>query len=121
MDVVVPVNRIAAFLGYVYGVGAERGIRIRSFGHAGDGNLHIYCAGNGIPEDEFRGKAAEIMQLAYAKCDELGGQVSGEHGIGHAKKAFLRESVGETAYELMAGIKRVSTPRGILNPGKVCS
>ncbi len=121
MDVVVPVNRIAEFLGYVYGVGAERGIRIRSFGHAGDGNLHVYCAGNGIDEDEFRAKAAEIMKLAYEKCDELGGLVSGEHGIGHAKKEYLRESVGETAYGLMAGIKQVFDPKGILNPGKVCS
>ena len=121
MDVVVPVNRIAEFLGYVYGVGAERGIRIRSFGHAGDGNLHVYCAGNGIDEDEFRAKAAETMKLAYEKCDELGGLVSGEHGIGHAKKEYLRESVGETAYGLMAGIKQVFDPKGILNPGKVCS
>ena len=121
MDVVVPVNHIAEFLGYVYGVGAERGIRIRSFGHAGDGNLHVYCAGNGIDEDEFRAKAAEIMKLAYEKCDELGGLVSGEHGIGHAKKEYLRESVGETAYGLMAGIKQVFDPKGILNPGKVCS
>lgn len=120
MDVVVPVDRIAGFLGFVYGVGAEHGIRIRSFGHAGDGNLHIYCAGNGVDEADFKRKAADIMARAYEKCAELGGQVSGEHGIGHAKKAYLRESVGETAYGLMTGIKQVFDPQGILNPGKVC-
>ena len=120
MDVVVPVNHIPEFLGYVYGVGAEEGMHIRSFGHAGDGNLHVYCAGNDVAEDVFLPKAKRIMDCAYAKCAELGGQVSGEHGIGHAKKDYLRESVGETAYGLMSGIKRVFDPKGILNPGKVC-
>lgn len=120
MDVVVPPNKIPGFLGYVYGVGAELGLRIRSFGHAGDGNLHIYCVGNGMDEEQFKQKAAAVMEQAYAKCSELGGQVSGEHGIGHAKKAYLRESVGDTAYELMTGIKKVFDPQGILNPGKVC-
>lgn len=120
MDVVVPVNHIPEFLGYVYGVGADEGMRIRSFGHAGDGNLHVYCAGNDVAEDVFLPKAKRIMDCAYAKCAELGGQVSGEHGIGHAKKGYLRGSVGETAYGLMAGIKRVFDPKGILNPGKVC-
>ena len=121
MDVVVPPNAIPEFLGYVYGVGVEHDIRIRSFGHAGDGNLHIYCVGNGMDEAEFKQTAAAIMELAYRKCSEMGGQVSGEHGIGHAKKEYLRESVGDTAYGLMAGIKAVFDPQGILNPGKVCS
>lgn len=121
MDVVVPVNSIAGFLGYVYEVGAQQGIRIRSFGHAGDGNLHVYCAGNGISEEEFKTKAAAVMDCAYRKCSELGGQVSGEHGIGHAKKDYLRKSVGNTAIGLMAGIKHVFDPKGILNPGKICS
>lgn len=121
MDVVVPVDTIPEFLGYVYGVGAEQGMRIRSFGHAGDGNLHVYCAGNDVDEQEFMEKAALIMERAYAKCSELGGQVSGEHGIGHAKKEYLRASVGDAAMRLMAGIKNVFDPKGILNPGKICS
>ena len=60
------------------------------------------------------------MDAAYAKCAELGGQVSGEHGIGYAKKRYLRESAGDLAIGLMDGIKRVFDPKGILNPGKVC-
>lgn len=60
------------------------------------------------------------MDRCYEKCREIGGQVSGEHAIGHAKKRYLRESVGETAYELMDAIKQVFDPKGILNPGKVC-
>ena len=121
MDVVVPTDQIATFLHYVYGVGADLGMRIRSFGHAGDGNLHIYCAGDNMPVEEFVATSAKVMEAAYSKCAELGGQVSGEHGIGYGKKQFLREAVGETAMGLMAGIKAVFDPKGLLNPGKICT
>ena len=121
MDVVVPTDSIAEFLRYVYGVGADLGMRIRSFGHAGDGNLHIYCAADDMPVDEFMALSEKVMEAAYAKCSELGGQVSGEHGIGHAKKVYLRESVGDRAMDLMAGVKAVFDPKGLLNPGKVCT
>lgn len=121
MDVVVPVDRIAEFLIYIREVGKEVGINIRNFGHAGDGNLHIYCCSNDMAEDEFLKKVAAVMDLSYAKCTEFGGQVSGEHAIGHAKKRFLHESVGDTAYGLMAAIKKVFDPDMILNPGKVCN
>ena len=93
---------------------------MRSFGHAGDGNLHIYCCSNDLEEDEFKRRVKKLMDACYAKCTEFEGQVSGEHSIGHAKKAYLRESVGETAYGLMGAIKQVFDPKGILNPGKVC-
>lgn len=120
MDVVVPVDSIAEFLGFVHDLGEENGVRIRSFGHAGDGNLHIYCVGNDVDRDDFISRTEKIMDAAYAKCAELGGQVSGEHGIGYAKKRYLRESAGDLAIGLMDGIKRVFDPKGILNPGKVC-
>lgn len=120
MDVVVPVDRIAEFLVYSHDVAEEQGVRLRSFGHAGDGNLHIYCCSNDLEEGEFKRRVQAIMDKCYAKCTEFEGQVSGEHSIGHAKKAYLRESVGETAYGLMGAIKQVFDPDGILNPGKVC-
>ena len=121
MDVVVPVDRIAEFLVYSHDVAEEYGIRLRSFGHAGDGNLHIYCCSNDMDEAEFRSRVKAIMDKCYAKCTEFEGQVSGEHSIGHAKKTYLRESVGETAYGLMGAIKKAFDPDGILNPGKVCN
>lgn len=121
MDVVVPVDDIADFLSFVHEVGEKNGIRIRSFGHAGDGNLHIYCAGNDMDRDDFLARSSAVMREAYAKCAELNGQVSGEHGIGFAKKEYLRQSVGDASVSLMAGIKQVFDPKGILNPGKVCS
>lgn len=121
MDVCVPVDKIPAFLEYIHEVGKEHEIRIRSFGHAGDGNLHIYCCSNSMDEDVFLGKVDSVMHAAYAKATEFDGQVSGEHGIGHAKKQYLRESLGDTSIEIMSGIKKVFDPKGILNPGKVCS
>ncbi|MDY2624936.1 MAG: FAD-binding oxidoreductase, partial [Coriobacteriales bacterium] len=107
MDVVVPVDDIADFLSFVHEVGEKNGIRIRSFGHAGDGNLHIYCAGNDMDRDDFLARSSAVMREAYAKCAELNGQVSGEHGIGFAKKEYLRQSVGDASVGLMAGIKQV--------------
>ena len=121
MDVVVPVDKIAEFLIYVREVGREVGINIRNFGHAGDGNLHIYCCSNDMTMDEFMEKVSKVMDKAYAKCTEFQGQVSGEHSIGHAKKRYLKESVGDTAFGLMASIKKVFDPDMILNPGKVCN
>ena len=56
----------------------------------------------------------------YVKANELGGLVSGEHGIGHSKFQYLRESLGEQSIDLMYGIKKVFDPNLILNPGKVC-
>ena len=121
MDVVVPVDRIADFLLYVRETGAEYGLRIRNFGHAGDGNLHIYCCSNTMSREEFLEKNRLVMDKCYEKCAEFGGQVSGEHAIGHAKKRYLRESAGETAVDLMSQIKKVFDPNLILNPGKVCT
>ena len=120
MDVVVPVDKIPAFLIYIRELGEVNNIRIRNFGHAGDGNLHIYCCSNDMEVDEFKQKCKAIMDKAYAKCTELEGQVSGEHAIGHAKMVYLRESVGEDVFQLMGEIKKVFDPDYILNPGKVC-
>ena len=59
------------------------------------------------------------MERLYAHARELGGEVSGEHGIGHAKRTFLAESMGQRQISLMRGIKAAFDPNGILNPGKV--
>ena len=120
MDVVVPVDKIAEFLVYTHDEAERQGVYVRSFGHAGDGNLHIYCCSNDLEEDEFKRRVKALMDKCYSKCAEFQGQVSGEHSIGHAKKVYLRESVGDTAYGLMTAIKKVFDPDGILNPGKVC-
>jgi len=121
MDVVVPVDRIAQFLVYAHDEAERQGVYVRSFGHAGDGNLHIYCCSNDLEKEEFKRRVKLLMDACYAKCKEFNGQVSGEHAIGHAKKEYLKDSVGSTAYQLMGAIKHVFDPDCILNPGKVCT
>lgn len=119
-DVVVPVNRIADFLTFSKKVGEECGLEIKSFGHAGDGNLHIYQCSNDLPEDEFKKRVDKYFNIIYPKATEIGGLVSGEHGIGRGKMKYLRDCLGDTSINLMFGIKKVFDPNLILNPGKVC-
>ena len=119
-DVVVPVNKIAEYLSFVNKTGEECGLIIRSFGHAGDGNLHIYQCSNDLTEEEFKKRVDKFFEIIYKAATDCGGLVSGEHGIGSGKIKYLVVSVGETNMALMEGIKRVFDPKMILNPGKVC-
>ena len=118
-DVVVPRSRVADFILYTHEVAEMVHLRIPSFGHAGDGNLHIYLCRDGLEEAVWKERKDRAFMLMYTKSREMGGLVSGEHGIGLDKKAYLREVLGDTQIELMRGIKRVFDPEGILNPGKV--
>ena len=118
-DVVVPRDRIAAFVKKSVEIGKEMQVRICSFGHAGDGNLHIYVCQDGVADEQWHETVEKVMERLYSEARLLSGEVSGEHGIGHAKRAFLEESLGREQVELMRGIKKVFDPNGILNPGKV--
>ncbi len=119
-DVVVPRNYVVDFINYTKQVEKELDIRIASFGHAGDGNLHVYMLKDDLPDDVFVKKLNKAFDMLYAKGDELGGHVSGEHGIGYAKVKYLERSAGEEYMNLLRGIKKTFDPTGILNPGKVC-
>ena len=119
-DVVVPGNRVDTFIKYTHELAAEFGVRIPSFGHAGDGNLHVYICRDGLSDADWERVKNALFDRMYEKSVELGGLVSGEHGIGYAKKAFLKRQYGETPIALMQGIKQVFDPKNILNPGKVC-
>ena len=118
-DVVVPRERIPAFVRRSGEIGREAGVRVCSFGHAGDGNLHIYVCRDDMESQAWEAAVRQVMERLYEAARSLGGEVSGEHGIGHAKRRFLRESLGETQLALMRGIKNVFDPNAILNPGKV--
>ncbi len=118
-DVVVPRNKIAEFIRYTHELAEKYHIRIPSFGHAGDGNLHIYICRDNLEEGAWREKLESVMEDMYVKAAEIGGAVSGEHGIGYAKRVYLREQLGEEQIGIMQGIKRVFDPKGLLNPGKV--
>jgi glycolate oxidase len=119
-DVVVPINKIAPYLTYVKSLEEEVGLTIKNFGHAGDGNLHIYACSNDLEEDEFKRRVDIFMNYVYDKATEFGGQVSGEHGIGLGKIEYLEKSVGSVNVRLMQDIKHTFDPNMILNPGKVC-
>ena len=119
-DVVVPVNQIANYMKYVYDFGSKFEFTVKSFGHAGDGNLHIYTCSNDMELDEFKKQVKEFFDDIYKKAAEMGGLISGEHGIGLGKRDYLADFSGEVAMKLMKGIKEVFDPKMILNPGKVC-
>ncbi|MGI6148193.1 MAG: FAD-binding oxidoreductase [Limnochordia bacterium] len=119
VDVVVPKSEIASFIKYTKELETEFGVRIRSFGHAGDGNLHIYILKDDLERNVWKTEMAKIMERLYAKSKELGGQVSGEHGIGISKKEYLREDLGDLLISLQQQIKQIFDPKGILNPGKL--
>ncbi len=119
-DVVVPVNQIPSYLSFVKSLEERFDFSIKSFGHAGDGNLHIYACANEMEEEEFKRQVAEFMDIIYKKASECGGLISGEHGIGYGKMEYLAAFAGETSMRLMKGIKEVFDPKMILNPGKTC-
>ena len=120
-DLVVPLDKIAPYVEYVYAVGEKMGLQVESFGHAGDGNLHIYVIGDDqISVEDFKAKADAFFDDIYPEATRVGGLVSGEHAIGSGKLKYLAEAEGETNMQLMLGIKKVFDPKMILNPGKVC-
>jgi glycolate oxidase len=118
-DVVVPRARVAEFVLFSHALQKRHGVRIRSFGHAGDGNLHIYVLRDGLGDEEWKAKLAAVFDDLYAKARELGGQVSGEHGIGSAKRPYLAASLSPETRAIMRGIKSVFDPKNILNPHKI--
>jgi glycolate dehydrogenase FAD-linked subunit len=119
-DVGVPRSRVPDMLAEIERIGAEHGIVIGAFGHAGDGNLHPTFV---LPREEDEAVAVARLEAAREDLFEaalaLGGTVTGEHGIGVAKRAWLPRQRGEAAVEVMRSIKRALDPRDLLNPGRV--
>ena len=119
-DVVVPVNKVDEFIKFTHSLADEYNVRIPSFGHAGDGNLHVYICRDALSDEDWKKTLEVLFDRMYKKAEEIGGLVSGEHGIGYAKKEFLKKQYGKTPIALMQGIKKVFDDKNILNPGKVC-
>jgi D-lactate dehydrogenase len=116
-DVAVPVSRMAEFIGGLEELSASSGITIVSFGHAGNGNIHVNLLGDpDKPGEQHRMEAclAEVFSGVLA----LGGTLSGEHGIGHEKRPFVAMEIEPETLALMRRIKSQFDPAGILNPGK---
>ena len=117
-DVAVPLDRIADLLRETEAICRRRGIGNANFGHAGDGNIHLNLLFN--PQDPKEVGAAEAAVGDILRTVvEMKGTISGEHGIGTAKRPYLHLEVREPAMTLMRKIKQSFDPRGILNPGKI--
>ncbi len=89
-DVVVPCSRVADFILPAKELEERYGVRIRSYGHAGDGNLHIYLLKDSMDDALWKERSEKIFDEMYARSDELGGQVSGEHGVGYSRKDYMK-------------------------------
>ncbi len=117
-DVTVPRDRLAEMVGFIAEVAARHRLKVGTFGHMGDGNLHPTFLTDERDADEMA-RVHEALEDIVSKTLAVGGTITGEHGVGLAKKAWLRRQVGDSSYELMREVKRAWDPRGLLNPGKV--
>jgi len=118
-DVVVPINRIAEFIQFMSEDAKKYDFEIHYLGHAGDGNIHIFGVSNTMEAEEFKRQIHHWMVAMYNKAKEMGGQLTGEHGVGFGKIDYFRDFVGARSVEIHKGIKQVFDPKRILNPGKV--
>ena len=117
-DIVVPRNHIPEMIRRIHHIADTFGVQIAVFGHAGDGNLHPNILFDKSKPDEMR-RVELAAEAIFMSALELGGTLSGEHGIGTLKRQFLADAVGDGAVAIMLKIKQLFDPKGILNPGKI--
>jgi glycolate oxidase len=117
-DIVVPRNRLADFIGFLEALSLSSGLPLPAFGHAGDGNIHVNLMHDQADPNET-GKLEGIIKKVFEKVLELGGTISGEHGIGLTKSPYLSMEIPKPAFDLMIRLKNAFDPKGILNPGKI--
>ncbi|MBI1387584.1 MAG: FAD-binding protein [bacterium] len=117
-DATVPRNKVPEMLAFIEQVRDKYKLDIGTFGHAGDGNLHPTCLTDERDKEEME-RVEHCFDEIFKKAIELGGTVTGEHGVGCIKSKYLPMMVGETGMQVMRRIKRSFDPDGILNPGKI--
>lgn len=117
-DIVVPISRIPDMVARIKKIQQASGLTIVSFGHAGDGNIHCNIMYDKQNASQAKQAQKAVDQLFEATL-ELGGTITGEHGVGLTKMAYLSLEIGPVELDLMKKIKAVFDPRQILNPGKI--
>jgi glycolate oxidase len=117
-DVTVPRDKLAEMVGFIAEVAKKHRLLVGTFGHMGDGNLHPTFLTDERDAEEMA-RVHEALEDIVTRTLALGGTITGEHGVGLAKKAWLRRQVGENSHDLMREIKRAWDPRNLLNPGKI--
>lgn len=117
-DVTVPRSELARMVRFVQAVAEKYRLRIGTFGHMGDGNLHPTFLTNERNHEEMHRVEAAFREI-FDEAIRLGGTITGEHGIGVSKKAFLPKFAGESGMRVMRELRRALDPKNLLNPGKV--
>jgi glycolate oxidase len=119
-DATVPRSELAQMVEHIQQIAEKYRLKVGTFGHMGDGNLHPTFLTNEKDTEEMH-RVELAMKEIFDRALALGGTITGEHGVGLAKKPFLKDAVGELNLEVMKQIKRAFDPNGILNPGKIFS
>jgi len=118
-DVVVPRAEIPQLLMGIKEIAGRRGVRIVSFGHAGDGNVHVNVLKDRIADEQWAELQPAVTEEIYRLSLSLGGTITGEHGIGATRRRYLRLALDEAQIDLMRQIRAAFDPNQILNPGKI--
>ncbi len=117
-DIVVPRNLLPELLKYLGELSLKHGLPVPAFGHAGDGNIHVNVMLDKNNPNELD-QAQVLIQSLFAWLIQMGGTITGEHGIGMTKSPYLEMEISRPGIDLMHRIKTVFDPKGILNPGKI--
>ncbi|WP_426445311.1 FAD-linked oxidase C-terminal domain-containing protein [Paenibacillus sp. S-38] len=117
-DATVPRSQIAAMVLRINEIAQKYNVSIATFGHAGDGNLHPTAATDARDEEEVH-RVEQAFQEIFEAAIELGGTITGEHGVGMVKAPYLEWKVGRAGMDVMRGIKQAFDPHNLLNPGKM--
>ena len=117
-DATVPRSELAGMIRFVANVAKKYQLRIGTFGHMGDGNLHPTFLTDERNGDEMH-RIEQAFKEIFDEAIRLGGTITGEHGVGIAKKTFLPKFAGDAQMRVMRELRRALDPNGILNPGKM--
>lgn len=117
-DVTVPRSELAKMISFISQTAQKHNLLVGTFGHMGDGNLHPTFLTDERDADEMH-RVELALEEIVDRTLELGGTITGEHGVGLAKKAFLKKQLGDASYNLLKKIKQTLDPHGLLNPGKI--
>src|SRR6266542_3118920 len=117
-DATVPRSELAKMIRFVEATAKKYGLKIGTFGHMGDGNLHPTFLTDERNKEEMH-RVEEAFKEIFAEAIRLGGTITGEHGVGLAKKSFLPAFAGQAQMRVMRELRRALDPNGILNPGKM--
>ena len=117
-DIVVPRSKLVDLVNFAAQLQKETDIPVACFGHAGDGNIHTNIMVDNYADPEIKQKADATLDRLFTWVIDNGGVISGEHGIGLAKKPWIRQALGDVSMDTHHMIKQALDPKGILNPGK---